>query len=65
MIMIQFNFNFICTALNHHYSLKGLNRQNINDTTLTQAPKKSKKELPSSVRKKPWDDDDDDDVSGL
>ena len=26
---IFFQFNFICIALNHHYSLKGLNRQNM------------------------------------
>ena len=29
-LLIQ--FNFICIALNHHYSLKGLNRPNIYDT---------------------------------
>ena len=32
----------MCIALNHHYSLKGLNRQNMYDTTLTQAPEKSR-----------------------
>ena len=28
---LPFQFNFICIALNHHYSLKGLNRPNIYD----------------------------------
>ena len=40
-------FSFICTALNHRYSLKGLN------TLLTLAPQRARKNS-SLARKKPW-----------
>ena len=38
--------NCICLALDHHYSLKGLNRPNIYDTPLYPSPHKGKKILP-------------------
>ena len=38
--------NFICITLNHHYSLKGLNRPNICDTPLYPCPHTGKKKLP-------------------
>ena len=41
MRLIQ--FNFICIAHNHHYSLKGLNRPNICDTPLYPCPHTGKK----------------------
>ena len=39
---ISIQFNFICTVLNNNYRLKGLNRPNIYDTPLTQAPKRAR-----------------------
>ena len=45
----QFNsiqFNCISTALNHHDSLKGLNRPNIDDPTLTPSPQKEQEKTP-------------------
>ena len=33
-------FHFICITLNHHFSLKGLNRPNIYDITLTRLREK-------------------------
>ena len=43
---VQIQFNFICIALNHRYSLKGLNRSIIYDTPLYPGPEKGKKKLP-------------------
>ena len=36
-------FNFICIALNHHHSLKGLNMPNIYDTPLCKPPQGQEK----------------------
>ena len=36
----------ICIARNHHYSLKGLSRKHIDDTTLTQARQQEQEKLP-------------------
>ena len=36
-------FNLICIALNHRYSLKGLNRPYIYDIPLTLAPQRARK----------------------
>ena len=38
----SFQFNCICVALNHHYSLKGLNSANIY-TPVSQPPKRTRK----------------------
>ena len=46
VIRDKVELHFICKALGHHYSLKGLNRPKMYDTTLTQAPTTGKKKTP-------------------
>ena len=59
VVIYSIQFNFICIALNHHYSLKGLNRPNTYDTTLTQASTRARKnslpyKVPKGLFKAPW-----------
>jgi hypothetical protein len=56
-LVVQFiQLNCICISLDHHYSLKGLNRPNIYDIPLYPSPHKGKKQQLELARKKSWEE---------